>query len=98
MLVQQSAAAFTLWTGLPAPLQLMQERLDEARRASGAPPRSNADAAAGAESSLGRTPESPADADSSVEGADLIDAAASSVDTAAESPAEQPAMSEATRT
>ncbi len=32
MLVQQSAAAFTLWTGLPAPLQLMQERLDEARR------------------------------------------------------------------
>ena len=32
MLVQQSAAAFTLWTGLPAPLKLMQERLDEARR------------------------------------------------------------------
>lgn len=32
MLVQQSAAAFTLWTGLPAPLQLMQEHLDEARR------------------------------------------------------------------
>jgi len=32
MLVQQSAAAFTLWTGLPAPLQLMQERLDQARR------------------------------------------------------------------
>lgn len=32
MLVQQSAAAFTLWTGLSAPLQLMQERLSEARR------------------------------------------------------------------
>jgi hypothetical protein len=35
MLVQQSAAAFTLWTGLAAPLQLMQERLGEAR---GTPP------------------------------------------------------------
>jgi shikimate dehydrogenase len=44
MLVQQSAAAFTLWTGLPAPLQLMQERLDEARRQSGATPRPNAKA------------------------------------------------------
>jgi shikimate dehydrogenase len=31
MLLHQSAAAFTLWTGQPAPLQLMQERLDEAR-------------------------------------------------------------------
>ena len=31
MLLHQSAAAFTLWTGQPAPLPLMQERLDEAR-------------------------------------------------------------------
>jgi shikimate 5-dehydrogenase len=31
MLLHQGAAAFELWTGQPAPLQLMQERLDEAR-------------------------------------------------------------------
>lgn len=31
MLLHQGAAAFTLWTGLPAPLELMQERLAEAR-------------------------------------------------------------------
>ena len=31
MLLHQGAAAFTLWTGQPAPLQLMQERLAEAR-------------------------------------------------------------------
>jgi shikimate dehydrogenase len=31
MLLHQSAAAFTLWTGQAAPLQLMQERLEEAR-------------------------------------------------------------------
>ena len=43
MLVQQSAAAFTLWTGLPAPLQLMQERLDQARREAGVVRQANAD-------------------------------------------------------
>jgi shikimate dehydrogenase len=31
MLLNQGAAAFTLWTGQPAPLELMQERLAEAR-------------------------------------------------------------------
>ena len=31
MLLHQGAAAFTLWTGQPAPLELMQERLDAAR-------------------------------------------------------------------
>ncbi|HET9346709.1 MAG TPA: shikimate dehydrogenase [Candidatus Limnocylindrales bacterium] len=31
MLLHQGAAAFTLWTGKPAPLQLMQQKLHEAR-------------------------------------------------------------------
>jgi shikimate 5'-dehydrogenase-like protein len=31
MLLHQGAAAFTLWTGQPAPLELMQERLAAAR-------------------------------------------------------------------
>ena len=31
MLLHQGAAAFTLWTGQPAPLDLMQERLAAAR-------------------------------------------------------------------
>ncbi len=31
MLLHQGAAAFTLWTGQPAPLQLMQQKLGEAR-------------------------------------------------------------------
>jgi shikimate dehydrogenase len=31
MLLHQGAAAFTLWTGQPAPLELMQRRLEEAR-------------------------------------------------------------------
>jgi shikimate dehydrogenase len=31
MLLHQGAAAFTLWTGLPAPLELMQTKLAEAR-------------------------------------------------------------------
>jgi hypothetical protein len=31
MLLHQGAAAFTLWTGQAAPLDLMQERLAEAR-------------------------------------------------------------------
>ncbi|MBA2372866.1 MAG: shikimate dehydrogenase [Chloroflexi bacterium] len=31
MLLNQGAAAFTLWTGQPAPLELMQEKLAEAR-------------------------------------------------------------------
>jgi shikimate dehydrogenase len=31
MLLHQGAAAFTLWTGKPAPLELMQRKLEEAR-------------------------------------------------------------------
>lgn len=31
MLLHQGAAAFTLWTGQPAPIELMQEKLAEAR-------------------------------------------------------------------
>ena len=31
MLLHQGAAAFTLWTGQPAPLELMQQKLAEAR-------------------------------------------------------------------
>jgi shikimate dehydrogenase len=31
MLLHQGAAAFTLWTGVPAPLELMQSKLAEAR-------------------------------------------------------------------
>jgi hypothetical protein len=31
MLLHQGAAAFTLWTGQKAPLELMQQRLAEAR-------------------------------------------------------------------
>ena len=31
MLLHQGAAAFTLWTGQPAPLDLMQQKLAEAR-------------------------------------------------------------------
>ena len=31
MLLHQGAAAFTLWTGQPAPLELMQAKLAEAR-------------------------------------------------------------------
>jgi shikimate dehydrogenase len=38
MLLHQSAAAFTLWTGKPAPLKVMQERLDDVRGASRAAP------------------------------------------------------------
>jgi hypothetical protein len=33
MLLHQGAAAFTLWTGKPAPLELMQKKLHEARAA-----------------------------------------------------------------
>jgi hypothetical protein len=31
MLLHQGAAAFALWTGQPAPLELMQQKLAEAR-------------------------------------------------------------------
>ena len=37
MLLHQSAAAFELWTGLKAPMDLLTERLDAARDASGNP-------------------------------------------------------------
>ena len=37
MLLHQSAAAFELWTGLKAPMDLLTQRLDAARDASGNP-------------------------------------------------------------
>jgi shikimate dehydrogenase len=49
MLLHQGAAAFTLWTGQPAPLELMQQRLSEAR-------------AGGLRSSEGEATGAPADA------------------------------------
>jgi shikimate dehydrogenase len=70
MLVQQSAAAFTLWTGMPAPLQLMQERLDEARRVSGPPPAAGTRAAS----------EPPAEEENTVEGANSTETAESRAD------------------
>lgn len=36
MLASQGAAAFTLWTGQPAPLELMREKLAEGLAANGA--------------------------------------------------------------
>jgi shikimate dehydrogenase len=53
MLLHQGAAAFTLWTGQPAPLPLMQEKLAEAREkgvrsAEGEPVAGDAETAAGA--------------------------------------------------
>ena len=59
MLVQQSAAAFTLWTGLPAPLKLMQERLDEERR--------GGSLAAGASTEEGAPPDVAAAPDEAIE-------------------------------
>ena len=60
MLLHQGAAAFTLWTGQPAPLDLMQARLAEAR-------------AAGLRSAEGEPSGSPADAGpSAVGGADEV--------------------------
>jgi shikimate dehydrogenase len=90
MLVQQSAAAFTLWTGLPAPLQVMQERLDAARRQSGPPPSEGAQA--GSASLAGEK-----------NGAEAETAEAKTAEEAgstgtAESRADEPALSEATRT
>ena len=38
MLLHQGAAAFELWTGQPAPLELMRSRLDEALATAAAPP------------------------------------------------------------
>ena len=87
MLVQQSAAAFTLWTGLPAPLQLMQERIDEARRQSGPPP-------AMAEA-LGEPPTEDEGGAIEDEGGDADEADSTE---STESRTDEPALSEATRT
>jgi shikimate dehydrogenase len=58
MLLHQGAAAFTLWTGKPAPLELMQQKLKEARAggvrsAEGEPAGDDAVAAGGAPSGAG---------------------------------------------
>jgi shikimate dehydrogenase len=60
MLLHQGAAAFTLWTGQPAPLELMQERLAEARAgglrsAEGEPAGSGAANTAGETATAGTT-------------------------------------------
>ncbi len=47
MLLHQGAAAFTLWTGQPAPLELMGEKLAEGLAASGASAGGAADGGAG---------------------------------------------------
>ena len=67
MLLHQGAAAFTLWTGKPAPLELMQQKLHEAREgglrsAEGEPAGDEADTtegieAAGAATDNSATPE-----------------------------------------
>jgi shikimate dehydrogenase len=53
MLLHQGAAAFTLWTGKPAPLELMQQKLKEARaggvRSAEGEPAGDTDATAPAE-------------------------------------------------
>ena len=56
MLLHQGAAAFTLWTGQPAPLELMQAKLAEAR-------------AGGIRSTEGEPTGSPADGVPAVAGA-----------------------------
>lgn len=60
MLLHQGAAAFTLWTGLPAPVDVMQRALSEARAggvrsAEGEPAGDDPLAAAGASGSAGST-------------------------------------------
>ena len=61
MLLHQGAAAFTLWTGKPAPLELMQRKLQEARegglRSAEGEPAGDADATsdAGATDGTGAT-------------------------------------------
>jgi len=57
MLLHQGAAAFTLWTGQPAPLELMQERLAAARagglRSAEGEPAGEAEATAGETATAG---------------------------------------------
>ena len=59
MLLHQGAAAFTLWTGQPAPLDLMQQKLAEARAgglrsAEGEPTGVAADGGSGGRAASGR--------------------------------------------
>lgn len=66
MLLHQGAAAFTLWTGQPAPLALMQEKLEEARRAglegpAGGEPGGSAEGAADTEPPETSAPETAPD-------------------------------------
>jgi shikimate dehydrogenase len=66
MLLNQGAAAFTLWTGQPAPLELMQQKLAEARAggvrsAEGEPAGVAAGVAAGEGAAEAETPDARAD-------------------------------------
>ena len=68
MLLNQGAAAFTLWTGQPAPLELMQQKLAEARAgglrsAEGEPTGVAADAGAAPEAGDAAKPDGADDAD-----------------------------------
>jgi hypothetical protein len=60
MLLHQGAAAFTLWTGQPAPIALMQEKLAAARagglRSAEGEPVANGDGSADAAASDGQGP------------------------------------------
>jgi shikimate dehydrogenase len=66
MLLHQGAAAFTLWTGKAAPLELMQQKLKEARaqglRSAEGEPAGDAVAAATGGSSAAPPPDRPGDA------------------------------------
>ena len=62
MLLHQGAAAFTLWTGQPAPLDLMQQKLAEAR-------------AGGVRSAEGEPTGAPADTPADAEAATTASAA-----------------------
>jgi hypothetical protein len=72
MLLHQGAAAFTLWTGKPAPLELMQRKLHEARegglRSAEGEPAGDAAAAPGAGESTDGSSETGESSGESAEG------------------------------
>jgi shikimate dehydrogenase len=74
MLLHQGAAAFTLWTGQPAPLALMQERLAEARagglRSAEGEPAGDAAAVAGLGETAGASGDATASASDSHDAAE----------------------------
>jgi shikimate dehydrogenase len=79
MLLHQGAAAFTLWTGKPAPLDLMQRKLKEARegglRSAEGEPAGDAGATNGTDASATATPASGAASDADAAGGENPDSA-----------------------